>query len=60
MKRNNQNMKLNSTLIGATIVAALGGLLFGFDTVIISGAQTQLKEIFQLDGYMQGFMVASA
>lgn len=53
-------MKLNSTLIGATIVAALGGLLFGFDTVIISGAQTQLKEIFQLDGFMQGFMVASA
>ena len=53
-------MKLNSTLIGSTIVAALGGLLFGFDTVIISGAQTQLKEIFQLDGFMQGFMVASA
>jgi sugar porter (SP) family MFS transporter len=53
-------MKLNSTLIGATIVAALGGLLFGFDTVIISGAQTQLKEIFQLSGFMQGFMVASA
>ena len=53
-------MKLNFTLIGSTVVAALGGLLFGFDTVIISGAQTQLKEIFQLDGFMQGFMVASA
>ena len=53
-------MKLNFTIIGSTIVAALGGLLFGFDTVIISGAQTQLKEIFQLDGFMQGFMVASA
>ena len=53
-------MKLNATLIGSTIVAALGGLLFGFDTVIISGAQTQLKEIFKLDGFMQGFMVASA
>ena len=53
-------MKLNATLIGSTVVAALGGLLFGFDTVIISGAQTQLKAIFQLDGFMQGFMVASA
>ncbi len=53
-------MKLNITLIGSTIVAALGGLLFGFDTVIISGAQMQLKEVFQLDGFMQGFMVASA
>lgn len=53
-------MKLNLTIISSTIVAALGGLLFGFDTVIISGAQTQLKEIFQLNGFMQGFMVASA
>lgn len=53
-------MKLNLTIVGSTIVAALGGLLFGFDTVIISGAQTQLKEIFKLDGFMQGFMVASA
>lgn len=53
-------MKLNLTIIGSTVVAALGGLLFGFDTVIISGAQTQLKEIFQLNGFMQGFMVASA
>ena len=53
-------MKLNLTIIGSTVVAALGGLLFGFDTVIISGAQTQLKELFRLDGFMQGFMVASA
>lgn len=53
-------MKLTPTLIGSTIVAAFGGLLFGFDTVIISGAQTQLKEIFLLTGFMQGFMVASA
>jgi len=53
-------MTLNRTLIGSTIVAALGGLLFGFDTVVISGAQTQLKQLFDLTGFSQGFLTASA
>lgn len=52
--------KFTAALIGATIVAALGGLLFGFDTVVISGCQEQLKVLFQLDGFQQGFMTASA
>jgi len=30
----------------ATIVAALGGLLFGFDTAVINGATTQLESVF--------------
>ncbi|MDF9826581.1 SP family arabinose:H+ symporter-like MFS transporter [Ereboglobus sp. PH5-10] len=50
----------NSFLLRCSLVAALGGLLFGFDTVVISGAQNQLKELFQLSGFMQGFMTASA
>jgi len=53
-------LKINSTLLGATFVAALGGLLFGFDTIVISGCQTQLKALFQLDSFQQGFMTASA
>ena len=53
-------LKINSTLLCATIVAALGGLLFGFDTIVISGCQTQLKTLFQLDSFQQGFMTASA
>ena len=52
--------KLTRALLGATFVAALGGLLFGFDTVVISGCQQQLKELFRLDGFQQGFMTASA
>jgi sugar porter (SP) family MFS transporter len=52
--------KINSALLGATLVAALGGLLFGFDTIVISGCQTQLKALFQLDSFQQGFMTASA
>lgn len=54
------SLKINFTLITATIVAALGGLLFGFDTIVISGCQTQLKTLFQLDSFQQGFMTASA
>ncbi|MDR3378642.1 MAG: MFS transporter, partial [Verrucomicrobiae bacterium] len=52
--------RLNTTLLGATLVAALGGLLFGFDTIVISGCQTQLKTLFHLDSFQQGFMTASA
>ena len=52
--------RISRTLLLATFVAALGGLLFGFDTIVISGCQTQLKELFKLDGFQQGFMTASA
>jgi sugar porter (SP) family MFS transporter len=53
-------LQINSRLLGATLVAALGGLLFGFDTIVISGCQNQLKALFQLDSFQQGFMTASA
>ena len=42
-------LKINSTLLCATLVAALGGLLFGFDTIVISGCQNQLKALFHLE-----------
>ncbi|OYP37538.1 sugar porter family MFS transporter [Rhodopirellula sp. MGV] len=48
------------SLLAAAVVASLGGLLFGFDTIVISGCQTQLEEQFSLSGFMQGFMTASA
>jgi sugar porter (SP) family MFS transporter len=53
-------VKITPALLGAAFVAALGGLLFGFDTIVISGCQQQLKELFQLTGFQQGFMTASA
>jgi MFS transporter, SP family, xylose:H+ symportor len=53
-------MKLNGYLLLSVIVAALGGLLFGFDTVVINGTTEQLAAFFQLDEFWLGFTVASA
>src|SRR6202790_418932 len=41
-------MKLNSYLLKSTVVASLGGLLFGFDTAVIAGATHALTETFRL------------
>ena len=53
-------MKLNATLLKSTVVAALGGLLFGFDTAVISGAERALQRAFHLSPLWLGFTVASA
>ncbi len=39
-------MSASRTLLASSLIAALGGLLFGFDTVVISGAEQRLEEIF--------------
>ena len=51
---------LNSSLVKSTVVAALGGLLFGFDTAVIAGAENALKEIYHLAPFALGGTVASA
>lgn len=53
-------MKLNSYLLRSTIVAALGGLLFGFDTAVIAGATKALTDVYQLTPASLGWTVASA
>ncbi len=52
--------KTNLYLLGSTLVAALGGLLFGFDTIVIQGTTDRLREIFGLSNFWLGFTVASA
>jgi sugar porter (SP) family MFS transporter len=47
-------------VIHASAVAALGGLLFGFDTAVIAGATDALQEVFGLDPSGLGFTVAIA
>ena len=53
-------MNLNATLIKSTVVAALGGLLFGFDTAVISGTTSALTQTFQLSPFLLGVTVFSA
>ena len=43
-----------------TIVAALGGFLFGFDTAVINGALPFFREHFQLEKVMEGWAMSSA
>jgi len=53
-------MKNKRFLLLSAIVAALGGLLFGFDTAVISGTTGWLKDFFDLSSFWLGFTVASA
>ena len=45
-------MRPNLNLIKATLVGALGGLLFGFDTVVISGIIDSVVKLYGLSDYM--------
>lgn len=47
-------------LIRSATVAALGGLLFGFDTAVIAGATHALSTTYDLSPAMLGFTVSTA
>ena len=55
-----REQKLSPYLIRSALVAALGGLLFGFDTAVIAGTTGALTETFSLSPAMLGITVASA
>ncbi|GAA1166600.1 sugar porter family MFS transporter [Ornithinimicrobium humiphilum] len=46
--------------IQLTSVAALGGFLFGFDTAVVNGAVTAIRDDFELGSGLTGFVVSSA
>lgn len=49
-----------TTILKITIVAALGGLLFGYDTGVIAGSQLYFTEYFNFSAGEQGWAVSSA
>lgn len=53
-------MSVKSYVIRNTVIAALGGFLFGFDTAVISGVEGSLETIFELNRFWLGFTVAIA
>jgi len=53
-------MKKGAFLLLIAAVSALGGLLFGYDTGVINGAQFYLTEYFDLSDALKGWVVGSA
>ncbi|MEM1209287.1 MAG: sugar porter family MFS transporter [Planctomycetota bacterium] len=50
----------NLRLFFWSITAALAGFLFGFDTVVISGAEQDIQELWQLSAGMHGLAMSMA
>ena len=53
------NKTNNYYVIGIALVATLGGLLFGYDTAVISGTVKSLEHIFGIEGFWLGATVSS-
>ena len=49
----------NGKLLRWSVVAALAGFLFGFDTVVISGANLPIKELWHTSPWFHGFFIMS-
>lgn len=52
-------MQNKAGLFGISLTAALAGFIFGFDTVVISGANIPIKELWQTSPWFHGFFIMS-
>ena len=50
----------NKKLLLWAITSALAGFLFGFDTVVISGAESKIQQLWSLNGTMHGLAISAA
>jgi SP family arabinose:H+ symporter-like MFS transporter len=55
-----QNLKKRIILVGLSLIAAMGGFLFGYDTAVISGTLALVRSQFLLNAGMEGWYVSSA
>lgn len=53
-------MKSNSYVFRCALIAALGGFIFGFDTVVISGAEQTIQELWGLGAGAHGLAMSMA
>ena len=51
--------KFTEGLFGISLIAALAGFIFGFDTVVISGANLPIKELWHTSPWFHGFFIMS-
>jgi len=55
----NASAKGSGNLFGISLIAALAGFIFGFDTVVISGANLPIKELWHTSPWFHGFFIMS-
>ena len=55
-----KSQALNRQIVFWAITSALAGFLFGFDTVVISGAEQKIQALWGLSSGVHGFAIASA
>lgn len=53
-------MQQKNYVLFLSVTAALGGFLFGFDTAVISGAERDIQNLWELDDWSHGLAVAMA
>ncbi len=49
----------SGSLFGISLIAALAGFIFGFDTVVISGADKPIQELWHTSPWFHGFFIMS-
>src|SRR5216117_2421898 len=55
----NTPMKRSHSLLGISLIAALAGFIFGFDTVVISGANQPIKDLWHTSTLFHGIFIMS-
>ncbi len=53
-------MNFKKYAIQCSLIAALGGFLFGFETAVISGAEKTIQQLWVLSSFWQGFTVSAS
>ncbi|MDR1682102.1 MAG: sugar porter family MFS transporter [Candidatus Symbiothrix sp.] len=53
-------MKTTIRIYTWSLIVALGGFLFGFDTAVISGVEKSIQQLFDLSALAHGFAISSA
>jgi MFS family permease len=51
---------LSQRLLYWSLTSALAGFLFGFDTVVISGAEQTIQKLWSLSDYQHGLAMGAA
>ncbi|MDQ6812342.1 MAG: sugar porter family MFS transporter [Bacteroidota bacterium] len=55
----NVSVKGSGNLFGISLIAALAGFIFGFDTVVISGANLPIKNLWHTSPWFHGLFIMS-